>query len=46
LWISGDLEFEKRNADISEFVDKMNRGLFYRYTSLKDKDFIGAFLPI
>ncbi|MDD5227783.1 MAG: exodeoxyribonuclease V subunit gamma [Methylococcales bacterium] len=79
LWLSGvlgDLEFEKQNAEISEFSEKINAknigeriedvvidlrvdgcrlvgklsncyengGLYYRYTSLKGKDFIGALL--
>ena len=79
LWLSGvlgDLEFEKQNAEILDFAEKINTknigdriedvmidlhfnglrlvgklsnchtngGLFYRYTSLKGKDFIGALL--
>lgn len=79
LWISGilgDLEFEKKNAEICEFSRKIkaanlgerlednvidlhihgfhltgklancydNGSLFYRYSSLKGKDFLGALL--
>ena len=79
LWLSGilgDLEFEKQNAEIGAFAEKINAknlgeriedvvidlvidgcrlvgklsnchengGLYYRYTSLKGKDFLGALL--